>query len=161
MSCSEYATGAGMAAKLFVTVLALCLLALVSRVWGSEPLPRFGIFVYSSLCSDAAGDVGGHSLILKRTPKGDKLTYAYGAGPLEGSDIEDLRVRGDYLTATVVTDEGERARLSATLGEREAVLTEEPDHPAPVRQPPGAFPACLASPSASPTAAKAACPCRS
>ncbi len=128
-----------MVSKLLVTVLALCLLALVSKVWGA-PLPRYGTFVYSSLCGDPVGDIGGYSLTLRRTPKGDELDYTYGAGPLFGSSVRDLKVRSDHLTARVLTGEGEQLRLSATLGDHEAIVIEEPDPPVAVRDGPQHLP---------------------
>ncbi len=125
-----------MASKLLVTVVALCLMALVSKVWGA-PLPRYGTFVYSSLCGDPVGDIDGSSLTVTRTPKGDRLTYDYSEGALFGSTIKDLRIRGDRLTATAIPDSGGgEVKLTAVLDNEEAVLTVEPDHPVAVKPPP-------------------------
>lgn len=69
----------------------ILLLALAPAAASASPLPRYGTFVYSSLCWEKeSGDASGVRFALTRGRAGDTLVYEYGNGPLEGARIKSL-----------------------------------------------------------------------
>jgi hypothetical protein len=90
----------------------------------APPLPRYGVMVYSNLCTDPqGGDYGGERLTLIRRPEGDALLYEYGNGPLSAPVAADnLSIKGDRLTASALNDDAV-VFLVARLGPGGAVLT--------------------------------------
>jgi hypothetical protein len=76
-----------------VTLLALLLLISPTE---AKPLPRYGLFVFSSLCWEReSGDADGARLILIRLPGSDSGRFSYtGEGPLDEAPIEDLQIDG-------------------------------------------------------------------
>ncbi len=100
----------------------LLLAALVPTVGLAKPLPRYGHFVYSSLCwGKQSGDAGGVRFILTRSPKGVSLVYEYGNGPLVGAQIKRLRVVGDRIEAEASSADGDLT-ISAILEPKRAKL---------------------------------------
>jgi hypothetical protein len=98
-------------------------LALLPCLASAKPLPRYGTFVFSSLCIEReSGDIGGSRIVLVRTPGFDELNFDYGSGGLTGSTVDGLTIAGDHLTAQL-TAEGERANLQATLSAEEAQVS--------------------------------------
>ena len=94
----------------------------------ASPLPRYGTFVFSNLCSEReSGDVTGYRLVLHRMHSGDKLAFEYGNGPLERADVGDLRMDGEKLQAQATTADG-KLNLEANLSEREAVVLAQFDY---------------------------------
>ena len=80
-----------------VTVLVTLLaLLLVISPTAAKPLPRYGLFVFSSLCWEReSGDADGARLILVRLPGSDSGRFSYtGEGPLDEAAIEDLHIDG-------------------------------------------------------------------
>ncbi len=100
----------------------LLLAALVPTVGLAKPLPRYGHFVYSSLCwGKDSGDASGVRFMLTRSHKGASLVYEYGAGPLEGARITSLKLVGDRIDAEASTNDGDLT-ISAILEPRRAKL---------------------------------------
>jgi hypothetical protein len=96
------------------------LLALAPAAASAKALPRYGTFVYSSLCWEKeSGDAGGVRFALSRSRKGVSLVYEYGNGPLEGARITRLKVEGDRIEAQGSTNDGDLA-MSAILGPKHA-----------------------------------------
>jgi hypothetical protein len=62
----------------------------------AKPLPRYGLFVFSSLCWEReSGDADGARLVLVRLPGSDSGRFSYtGEGPLDEAPIEDLHIEG-------------------------------------------------------------------
>ncbi len=99
------------------------LLALAPQVASAKALPRYGTFVYSSLCWEKqSGDAGGVRFALTRSHKGASLVYEYGNGPLEGARIKSLKLTGDRIEAEATTSDGELG-LAAALGPRSAKVS--------------------------------------
>ncbi|MEI9889552.1 MAG: hypothetical protein WDN45_01975 [Caulobacteraceae bacterium] len=99
------------------------LLALVPAAASAKPLPRFGTFVYSSLCWEKeSGDASGVRFALTRGPKGATLVYEYGAGPLQGAQIKSLKLSGDRMEAEASTSDGDLG-VAADLGARRAKVS--------------------------------------
>jgi hypothetical protein len=73
------------------------LIAAFSTPAGAAPLPRYGLFVYSSLCWEKeSGDADGERLILVRVPGSDSAEVNYtGEGGLDGAPAEDVRIDKD------------------------------------------------------------------
>ena len=90
----------------------------------AQPLPRYGVMVFSNLCVDRrGGDYGGERLTLIRRPEGDALLYEYGNGPLSAAVAADnLDIRGATLTASALNDD-QVVFLVAKLRADGAVLT--------------------------------------
>lgn len=104
--------------------LLLAILAGTPAPSHAKPLPRYGTFVYSDLCWEKeSGDASGARFELTRTRAGIRLTFEYGAGPLEGARIMSLRIHGNRFEAEASTSDGD-LKLSATLGARKATLLE-------------------------------------
>ncbi len=63
----------------------------------ARPLPRYGLFVYSSLCWEKqSGDANGGRFILVRVPGSDFAEVNYtGEGGLDGAPAEDLKIDKD------------------------------------------------------------------
>jgi hypothetical protein len=102
---------------------AILLLALMPVVASARPLPRYGTFVYSSLCWEKeSGDASGVRFALTRGRKGDSLLYEYGNGPLEGARIRRLKVSGDRFEAEASTSDGDLG-LAAALEARRAQVS--------------------------------------
>ena len=82
-------------ASLTVLVASLALL-LLNTPTAAKPLPRYGLFVFSSLCWEReSGDADGARLILVRLPGSDFARFSYtGEGPLNEAPIEDLHIDG-------------------------------------------------------------------
>ena len=100
----------------------LLLATLVPTVGLAKPLPRYGHFVYSSLCwGKESGDAGGVRFMLTRSRKGVSLVYEYGAGPLEGARITSLKVVSDRIDAEASTNDGDLT-ISAILEPKRAKL---------------------------------------
>ena len=96
------------------------LLALAPAIASAKALPRYGTFVYSSLCWEKeSGDASGVRFALTRGPKGPALVYEYGNGPLEGARIKSLKLVGDRIEAEATTSDGELG-MAAVLGPRSA-----------------------------------------
>ena len=72
------------------SVIASCLLY-SDLTAAEEPLPRYGIFVYSNLCwSKQSGDAQGFRLTLMRYGDGDHVLFDWSTGPLiqaAGKDV--------------------------------------------------------------------------
>ena len=99
------------------------LLALAPTVASAKPLPRYGTFVYSSLCWEKrSGDASGVRFALSRGRKGARLDYEYGNGPLQGARIKSLKLTGDRMEAEASTSDGDLG-LAADLGARTAKLS--------------------------------------
>ena len=99
------------------------LLALAPAIASAKALPRYGTFVYSSLCWEKeSGDAGGVRFALTRSRKGASLLYEYGNGPLEGARIKSLKLDGDRLEAEATTSNGELG-VAAMLGPRSAKVS--------------------------------------
>jgi hypothetical protein len=108
-----------------LVLAAALLLAATPAAAGS--LPRYGAFAYSDLCwRKDTGDASGTRFLLSRTPKGARLDYEYGNGPLESARITSLKIAGDRIEAEASTADGELA-ISATMGSRTANLTAQFD----------------------------------
>lgn len=99
----------------------LLVLALAPDVGHAKPaLPRYGTFVYSSLCWEKeSGDAGGVRFALTRSRRGASLVYEYGNGPLAGARITRLKVEGDRIEADATGNDGD-VTFSATLGPKRA-----------------------------------------
>lgn len=80
-------------ARVTVLVAPLAVLLIVSPT-EARPLPRYGLFVFSSLCWEReSGDADGARLILVRLPGSDSGRFSYtGEGPLNEAPIDDLRI---------------------------------------------------------------------
>ena len=63
----------------------------------ASPLPRYGLFVYSSLCWEKeSGDADGGRLILVRVPGSDSARISYtGEGGLDEAAAEDVEIGKD------------------------------------------------------------------
>jgi hypothetical protein len=63
----------------------------------ATPLPRYGLFVFSNLCSEPeSGDVNGGRLILVRVPGSDSARISYtGEGGLDEAPAEDVQIGKD------------------------------------------------------------------
>ena len=91
------------------------LLALAPAIASAKALPRYGIFVYSSLCWEKeSGDADGVRFALTRSRKGASLLYEYGNGPLSGAHITSLTIAGDRIEAKGTTNDGDLT-MSAIL----------------------------------------------
>ncbi len=104
-------------------------LALAAALWliaGSEsaaPLPRYGVFVFSSLCEHAdGGDISGSRMVLVRSRGWDQMLFDYGSGGLMGATVDRLSIDGDQLEAELSPGEGGKAHLRATLSAERAVI---------------------------------------
>jgi hypothetical protein len=78
--------------------LSLCFLTTVFALPAqATPLPRYGLFLFSSLCSEhESGDVDGGRLILVRVPGSDSARIGYtGEGGLDEAPAEDVRIGKD------------------------------------------------------------------
>ena len=96
------------------------LLALAPAIASAKALPRYGTFVYSSLCWEKeSGDAGGVRFALTRSRKGASLLYEYGNGPLEGAHITSLTIAGDRIEAKGTTNDGDLT-ISAILARKRA-----------------------------------------
>jgi hypothetical protein len=101
--------------------LGAMVLALAGGAAQASPLPRYGLFLFSSLCADPqGGDLGGAELVVMRTPAHDAIIFSYGAGPLFGTAVEKLAIVGDKLTAKLSPGEGGSATLTAILSAERA-----------------------------------------
>jgi hypothetical protein len=70
-------------ASCMAAILAILCSARVSAL--AAPLPRYGVFVYSSLCREKdSGDAGGFRIRLLRTAKADSLYFEWSEGGLYG-----------------------------------------------------------------------------
>ena len=99
------------------------LLALAPAAASAKALPRYGTFVYSSLCwSKDSGDASGIRFALSRGRKGASLAYEYGNGPLEGARIKSLKIAGDRIEAEAATSDGELG-VAAMLAPRSATVS--------------------------------------
>lgn len=108
--------------KAFVAWIAIIASAACPMTALASPLPRYGAFIFSSLCLEReSGDISGFRLVLDRKPSGDKLAFEYGNGPLESADIVKLQIDGDKLHAEASTVDG-KLSLEATLSEHSAVV---------------------------------------
>jgi hypothetical protein len=77
-------------------ILGFLILGFSSSVQAT-PLPRYGLFVYSSLCWEKeSGDADGGRLILVRVPGSDSARISYtGEGGLDEAPAEDLNISKD------------------------------------------------------------------
>ena len=56
-----------------------------TALWAREPVPRFGVFIYSDLCLEReSGDHSGYRITLIREGGGDRLEFEWSEGPLYG-----------------------------------------------------------------------------
>jgi hypothetical protein len=100
--------------------LPLVLATLAPSTGHAKPLPRYGTFVYSSLCWEKeSGDAGGVRFALTRSRKGAALLYEYGNGPLSGARITKLKIVGDRIEAEGASNDGD-VMISAELGPKRA-----------------------------------------
>jgi hypothetical protein len=99
------------------------LFVLAPAAASAKALPRYGTFVYSSLCwQKESGDASGVRFALTRDRKGASLAYEYGNGPLEGARIKSLKVADDRIEAEASTSDGELG-VAAVLGSRSAKVS--------------------------------------
>jgi hypothetical protein len=65
-------------------VAGLAMLLLACGTANAAPLPRYGIFYFSSVCYELeSGDSAGNEAILIRTRDGDTLLWSWSEGPME------------------------------------------------------------------------------
>ena len=61
----------------------------------AEPLPRYGVFVYSTLCTQQqSGDAAGYRLVLLRFSDGDRVLFDWSEGPLYSAEAYKVTVNG-------------------------------------------------------------------
>ena len=79
----------GLTFLLFATAL------LFSERAESAPLPRVGVFVYSSLCTkQQSGDAAGYRLVVLRFGDGDRVFFDWSEGPLYSAEADKVTVDG-------------------------------------------------------------------
>jgi hypothetical protein len=104
---------------------AATLVASLAALGGSAdatPLPRYGLFLFSSLCGEPeGGDISGAELVIVRQRDRDRILFSYGSGPLIGTQVSALDIKGDKLTAKLTSDEGGAATVTATLSAERVV----------------------------------------
>ena len=117
------------AAKLGLGVITMAVLAVPTS---AAPLPRHGIFVYSSLCTSAqSGDAEGHRLMLVRDGDGDRAFWEWSDGPLEGPvAVTRLRIwRGtiafdaDIGSQDAVTSDGKFVKEAPSIEHYQGTIT--------------------------------------
>lgn len=82
----------------------------VTNVASAANLPRYGIFMYSNLCSEKeSGDIAGYRALLIRDGDGDRLFWEWGGeGPLEGpAQARLLKIGSDTFEFAVPQSEGD------------------------------------------------------
>jgi hypothetical protein len=63
----------------------LGILAVLIAPANAAPLPRYGIFAFSNACwEEESGDAAGNRALLIRNGDGDRLTWEWSGGPMEG-----------------------------------------------------------------------------
>jgi hypothetical protein len=76
-------------------------------------LPRFGVFIYSSVCWEKqSGDAAGHRAMLVRDGEGDRIFWEWSDGPMEGP------VEAHPLT---IDDKSSKIRFSVDIGSQNSV----------------------------------------
>ena len=72
-------------------------------ITSAAPLPRYGLFVFSSLCWEAeSGDAAGNRLMLVRDGDGDRASWEWSEGPLEAPvSVTKLRIKGGTIAFDV------------------------------------------------------------
>jgi hypothetical protein len=72
----------------------LVILALSAAPALAGPLPRYGLFVFSTLCwEEESGDAAGGRLILLRLPGSESARISYTLdGPLDEIPVDDLKI---------------------------------------------------------------------
>jgi hypothetical protein len=70
------------ARKLGFGLVAMAVLAVSAT---ASPLPRYGVFAFSDACwEEESGDAAGNRALLVRNGDGDRLTWEWSDGPMEG-----------------------------------------------------------------------------
>lgn len=87
------------ARKLGFGLVAMAVLAVPAA---AAPLPRYGIFAFSNACwEEESGDAAGNRALLIRNGDGDRLTWEWSDGPMEGP-----------VPATALSIDGKTGRIS-------------------------------------------------
>jgi hypothetical protein len=75
---------------LALRTLIFAVLLLANGSVSAEPLVRYGVFVYSNLCTeDQSGDMAGNRITIHRFLEGDGVLYEYSNGGLSGPVLAD------------------------------------------------------------------------
>jgi hypothetical protein len=85
----------------------LVILAALTVPATAAPLPRYGTFVYSSLCIHSeSGDLLGARLTLERRTDGDKARFELGEGVLETALVQKVKIEANGHVALVLSFPG-------------------------------------------------------
>ena len=102
---------------------ALCCGLAVGPAWAT-PLPRYGMFVFSSLCRDRmTDDLNGDRLVLVRLPFHDFGYMEGGDGGFTSAPLENLSVERGTI-AFSYRDEGEADKSKAVKNVRSTISAE-------------------------------------
>jgi hypothetical protein len=91
---------------------------------GATPLPRYGLFVYSSLCRDRmTDDLNGDRLVLVRLPFHDFGYMEGGDGGFTSADMQMLKIQNGMISFHY-QDENETDKLKAVKTIRSSITAE-------------------------------------